>query len=211
MREKPNCALTRFFRSIFDLWSLIVGLGVTGYNFFRPLRNVRYPRVTVGPEKLEGYRGHVELVAKPKDPTIPKCISCLMCVNACPSKCLTVVKQKAPKPTEEEQKAMKEAEERGEKVKKPKAPKNPAKFIYDYSLCSLCGTCVENCPVNSIRYSDNVYYAVSDRRQLNLDLLKRLADQAARGGSEAAAKPPKKESVKKAEAPKSEATQASEA
>ena len=179
MREKISCPVKYFFTAIKDLWSLIVGLKITGQNSIMPQRTVHYPRETVGPERLEGYRGHIELVGGPKTPGIPKCISCMMCMTSCPSKCITVIKQKAPKPTDEEVQAMKAAEEKGEKAKKPKAPKNPAKFLYDYSLCSLCGTCVENCPVKSIRFSSNVYYAVTDRKNLKLDLLDRLAKQAA--------------------------------
>jgi NADH-quinone oxidoreductase subunit I len=113
-----------------------------------------------------------------KDPDRPKCISCMMCMNTCPSGCITVVKQKAPKPTPEEQRAMAEAEARGEKVKKPAAPKNPARFVYDFSLCSLCGLCAEACPVNSIGFSSDVYMVVRQRSELKLDLLARLSAKA---------------------------------
>ncbi len=164
--------------NITSLWSLIVGLKVTGRNFADKQVTVHYPRETVPEEDLVQFRGHVEMVGKPKSPDKPKCIACMMCVTVCPSKCFTVVKAKAPKPTEEELQAMKEAEERGEKPKKPKAPKEPAKFIYDYSLCSLCGSCVDNCPVNSLRYSENVYFASTDRKAFKMDLLERLRKQA---------------------------------
>jgi NADH-quinone oxidoreductase subunit I len=96
-------------------------------------------------------------------------------MNTCPSGCITVVKQKAPKATPEEEQAMAEAEARGEKVKKPAAPKNPARFIYDFSLCSLCGLCAEVCPVNSIGFSSDVYMVVRQRSELKLDLLARLS------------------------------------
>ena len=102
----------------------------------------------------------------------------MMCVTNCPSKCLTVVKQKAPKPTPEQEQAMAEAEEKGEKVVKPKAPKNPAKFTYDYSLCSLCGTCIDVCPVKSLKFSSNIYWVATSRKELKLDLLARLKEQA---------------------------------
>lgn len=168
-----------FWKNIASLWSLVVGLKVTGKAFCGPQVTVHYPRQTVGPEGLDGYRGHMELIPSPKNPAVPKCISCMMCATSCPSKAITVVKQKEPKPTEAELAAMKEAEARGEKVKKPSAPKNPAKFIYDFSLCSFCNTCAENCPVNSIRFTTNVYFAVTDREALKMDLLDRLTKQAA--------------------------------
>lgn len=170
--------IKKIWDDVASLWSLIVGLKVTGKNFVDKNVTLHYPRETVTSGQLEGFRGPLELIGKPKDPAKPKCISCMMCVTACPSKCITVVKSKAPKPTEAELQAMKEAEERGEKVVKPKAPKEPAKFLYDFSLCSLCGSCVENCPAKSLRYSSNVYLTVTDRKELKMDLLARLAAQA---------------------------------
>jgi NADH-quinone oxidoreductase subunit I len=171
-------ALKKIWDDVTSLWSLIVGLKVTGKNFADKNVTLHYPRETVTSGQLEGFRGPLELIGKPKDPAKPKCIACMMCVTACPSKCITVVKAKAPKPTEAELQAMKEAEERGEKVKKPKAPKEPAKFLYDFSFCSLCGSCVENCPAKALRYSSNVYLTVTDRKELKMDLLARLAAQA---------------------------------
>jgi NADH-quinone oxidoreductase subunit I len=166
------------------LWSLIVGLFITGDNLCRTTVTVHYPRREV--DNLATFRGPIELLPSAKDPQIPRCISCMMCMNTCPSQCITVVKQKAPKPTPEEEQATAEAEARGEKVKKPSAPKNPARFIYDYSLCSLCGLCAEVCPVNSIGFSNDAYIVVRDRGELKLDLLARLKSKA---GSQADIKP----------------------
>lgn len=177
-------AFKQFWDNVSSLWSLIVGLKITGKFGMDKLITVHYPRETVSDDDLLQYRGHVELVGKPKSPDKPKCIACMMCVTVCPSKCFTVVKAKAPKQTEEELQAMKEAEERGEKVVKPKAPKEPVKFVYDYSLCSLCGSCVENCPVGSLRYSENVYFASTDRKDFKMNLLERLKTQAGRGEAE---------------------------
>jgi NADH-quinone oxidoreductase subunit I len=176
---------------ILDCWSLIVGLKITGKYFCKPLITVHYPREVLDDENLETYGGHVELIGKPKDPAMPKCISCMMCVTNCPSKCLTVVKSKPPKPTAEEEAAMKAAEEAGEKVVKPKAPKNPAKFTYDYTLCSLCGTCIDNCPAKSLKFSNNIYWVATSRKEMKIDLLARLKEQA----TELSAPVPKTEAV----------------
>ena len=164
---------------IIDCWSLIVGLKITGKYFCKPLITVHYPRQVLDDENLSTYGGHVELIGKPKDPAMPKCISCMMCVTNCPSRCLTVVKQKVPKPTPEQEAEWKAAEEAGEKVKKPTAPKNPAKFIYDYTLCSLCGTCIDNCPAKSLKFSNNIYWVATSRKEMKIDLLARLKEQAA--------------------------------
>ena len=163
-------------KQIRDLWSLIVGLFVTGENLCRHTVTVHYPRREV--DNLGSFRGPIELLPSAKDAAIPRCISCLMCMNTCPSGCITVVKQKAPKPTAEQEQAMAEAQARGEKPKKPAAPKNPGAFIYDYSLCSLCGLCAEVCPVDSIGFSSDVYMVVHSRAEAKLDLLARLKNKA---------------------------------
>jgi NADH-quinone oxidoreductase subunit I len=162
------------------LWSLIVGLKVTGKFFVSPQITVHYPRRTV--ENLSTFHGPIELVPNPKDPTKPKCIACLQCASACPSSCLTVVTKPAPKPTPEELQAQKEAEAKGEKVKKA-APKEPGKFTYDFTLCSLCGICVETCPVGSLRFSNDAYLASTDKKVFFYDLLARLAKQARPGAN----------------------------
>jgi NADH-quinone oxidoreductase subunit I len=165
--------MKEYLRQIKNLWSLIVGLSITGDNLCRRTVTVHYPRRQV--TNMASFRGPIELLPSAKDPEIPKCITCMMCMNTCPSGCITVVKQKAPKATPEEEQAMATAEARGEKVKKPAAAKNPAGFVYDFSLCSLCGLCAEVCPVNSIGFSSDVYMVVRQRSDLKLDLLARLS------------------------------------
>lgn len=166
------------------LWSLIVGLKITGDAFFRKQITVHYPRTVIDDENLRTFRGHLEMVARDDAPNIPKCISCGMCANFCPSACLTLVKRKPPKPTPEQNMAMVEAEARGEKVKKPAAPKDPAALIHDFTLCSLCGTCVDNCPSDAIRFSMNIYQAGFKRADFTYDLVQRLQEQAGGAGKE---------------------------
>ncbi|SPD72214.1 4Fe-4S ferredoxin iron-sulfur binding domain protein [uncultured Desulfobacterium sp.] len=167
--------ISQMWKNISGLWSLIVGLKITGKYFVCPQVTVHYPRKTV--DNLSTFRGPVELVASDNDPTKPKCIVCLQCAGACPSGCLTVAAKPAPKPTAEEIKAKKEAEAKGEKVKKA-APKELGTFRYDFTLCSLCGTCVDTCPVGSLQFSSDAYLASRNKEDFVYDLLARLADQA---------------------------------
>ncbi|THB68861.1 MAG: 4Fe-4S dicluster domain-containing protein [Desulfovibrio sp.] len=160
-----------FWTNLKDLWSLIVGLRVTGSNFIKPVRTTFYPRETVAGEDFAPYRGHIELVGKPKDPATPKCVVCMMCAKVCPSGCITLKKAKAPE--------AKEGEE------KPKAPKTPSSFNLNYNLCSLCGLCVQACPAKSLRHSNNVYLAGFERADFEFDLMARLRNQAAKSGSTA--------------------------
>ncbi|MCC8194296.1 MAG: 4Fe-4S binding protein [Deltaproteobacteria bacterium] len=168
------------------LWSLVVGLAITGRYALSRHKTVRYPFAVVAKENTETFRGPIELVGLPKDPSTPKCISCMLCVQACPSNCISVKKQAAPKMTPEQQKAFDEAVARGENPKKPAAPRNPAEYHYDFTYCSLCACCVEACPVNSIRFSHELYLAGTRREDFNMDLLARLKRTAAKDAQKAA-------------------------
>lgn len=160
--------------TVSDLWSLMVGLRVTKKYFLDPQVTVRYPWKAVA--NIDSYKGHLELVGA-KAPGKAKCISCGMCALACPSNCLTVVKRKAPKPTPEEEQALAEAKAKGEKPK-DKTPKDPEKFLYDFTLCSLCGTCMENCPVGALAFTGNPYLAGYSREDFHFDLVQVLKNQA---------------------------------
>lgn len=160
------------------LWSLLVGLAVTGEFLVRKKITVHYPRQVVPKEASDTFRGPIELVGSVKDPSVPRCISCMLCVAACPSGCITVVKNKPPKLTPEQEAEFAEAEARGETVKRPAAPKNPAAYEYDFTYCSLCACCVEVCPVDSIRFSNELYLAGTSRDDFKYDLLSRLERKA---------------------------------
>lgn len=153
------------FGTIAQLWSLLVGLKVTGLNFMQRQVTVHYPRKTV--DNLSTFRSHVELVGKPKSPAEPKCIACMMCANVCPSGCFTIKKLKAPKPKEGEE--------------KPKAKKGPATVMLDFNYCSLCGLCVQSCPVGSLRFTTDAYLSGVSRQEFVYDLMDRLKKQAATG------------------------------
>ena len=164
------------------LKSLFVGLGITGRAFAKPAVTVIYPKQEV--TNLDTYRGHIELVGREDNPAMPRCIACGACTRACPSQCLSVgcpvgagsgggdpealelAGELIPVGT-----AMAPAPQKGCKV--------PGVFIYDYSLCSLCGQCVRACPVDSLRFSQHVYYVGASRADFRLDLMARLARQAA--------------------------------
>lgn len=142
------------------LYSLAVGMKITGGYFVKPWITTRYPWHTR--ENIAYCFGHAELVPLESDPTDSACIACGLCAKGCPSACITV--EAAP--------VVEEAAVEGEKKKKAK--KKPGLFMLDYSLCSLCGQCVENCPQDALRFSNHVYWAVRDRKELTLDLLARL-------------------------------------
>ena len=105
---------------------------------------------------------------------------------------------------------MAEAEARGEKPKKPAPPKAPGTWTYDFSLCSLCGSCVEVCPVDSIGFSHDIYMVGTKREDFVFDQLARLARKAAARKAEPKKAAPEAASAP-APAPETAATPASEA
>lgn len=196
-----KCMMTRAVDTVKGVWSLVVGLAITGRYFVSPKRTTYYPRETVERPAADSFRGPIELVGTPKDPSIPKCISCMLCVQACPSNCITVQKRPAPVMTSEQQQAFDDAAARGENPKKPTAPKDPAVYHYNFTYCSLCACCVEACPVDSIRFSRELYLSGARREDFNLDLLARLKRTAA---NQAAARPAKEKPAPAPQAPASE-------
>jgi NADH-quinone oxidoreductase subunit I len=164
-------AIKTVLRSVTDLWSLVVGLQITGRYFRQSQITVHYPREVIDAATNASYRGPIALVPHPRDPTKSKCTACMVCVSACPSSCITVVKAPVPEITAEQEKAFQEAEARGEEVERPSAPREPVLWINDFSLCSLCGMCVEACPPRCLTFSHDLYSVGTDRNAFLHDLL----------------------------------------
>lgn len=135
-------ALRRFGRGV---WSLAVGLGVTGRHMLRRRVTIYYPHERPDTSK---WGGPIELVTFPETLT-HDCIACNACVRVCPSECISV------------------EGERPEGSKKMRA----TRFILDFSTCSLCGLCVEVCPTDTLRYSTRYDEATYTRDATYDDLL----------------------------------------
>jgi NADH-quinone oxidoreductase subunit I len=163
------------------LYSLLVGMKITMGFLLSPTKTVHYPRKTVERENLENYRGPLELTRGKKDPAATPCISCQLCVKACPGHCLTVVKGKESKA--------------------------PESWLYDFSYCCLCGACTEVCPTGALAFSHRVYMVTTSREALVLDLLADLKERAKTPLPEAAKAEDAKAGadLKKDEAPRPEA------
>ena len=80
--------MKRLFKTLQGLWSLAVGLKITGVELFKPWLTVHYPRQEV--DNLATFRGHIELVPAADDPRTPRCIMCWKCVEICPSRCISL-------------------------------------------------------------------------------------------------------------------------
>lgn len=129
--------------------SLITGMRITLTQFFKPTITVNYPHQTL--PMPERYRGHIELVRDAQS-GLSLCVACKSCEKACPSGCIAVEGVKRE----------------GEKKK------SPTGFTVDFTRCSLCGSCVEVCPTEALRFSRRYNLAGTSREAYYLDLLKRL-------------------------------------
>ncbi len=155
--------------------SLFVGLRVTGHNFVMPQITTHYPRQEV--DNLVTYRGHIELVPKEDDPMTSKCILCGQCAKACPSNCIELVIRKEevePPPAAEAQPDADKEEAPPKPAPKKKVKRILEAFILDYNMCSLCGQCVQTCPVDSLEFSTNSYLAGFTREEFVFELLERM-------------------------------------
>ena len=134
------------------LKSLFIGMRITIGQFFKPIVTVQYPHETL--KMPARFRGHIELVRDPATGK-PKCFVCKLCEKACPSDCITV-----------------------EGVK-PEGAKRKTVTYYrlDFTKCSLCGSCVEACRDNAIRFSREYNLASVNKEDFVMDLFKRLEAQ----------------------------------
>ncbi len=141
------------------LKSLFIGMRITIGQFFKPTITVHYPHQTL--KIPPRYRGHIELV---RDPSTGKaiCFACKLCERACPSDCISV-----------------------EGVKLEGAKKRSvASYKLDFTKCSLCGSCVEACRDQAIRFSREYNLAGWKKEEFIMDLFKRLEDQSRAAGTE---------------------------
>jgi NADH-quinone oxidoreductase subunit I len=102
----------------------------------------------------ERFRGHIELIAN-EETGKPNCIACMACQRACPSDCISVAGKKME----------------GEKKK------TVTKYVLDFTKCSLCGSCVESCKFNALRFSKEYNLVSFNKDDFIIDLVKRLEDQ----------------------------------
>ncbi len=131
-------------------FSLCTGMRVTMGNVFTRPATVQWPRK---PAPLpDRFRGHIMMLAN-DETGYPKCIACTSCARNCPSQCIIVT------------------------GKKPEGAKKKIadRFELDFTKCSLCGLCVEICPVGALDFSRDYALASYSRNDFTtMDLLQEL-------------------------------------
>ncbi|MBU4262150.1 MAG: NADH-quinone oxidoreductase subunit I [Proteobacteria bacterium] len=142
--------MSGYFKDIITgLKSLAVGLQITNKEFLTKPITLLYPHESV--KMYPRYRGHIELIKDPET-GMNRCICCGMCEKGCPSGSITVKSEKRP----------------GVKGKVLTA------YILNFTTCSLCGQCVENCKPEAIRFSNEYNLASTRREDYIFNLLEKL-------------------------------------
>jgi len=134
-------------------YSLLSGMRVTIEQCFKPTVTVHYPHESL--KMPARFRGHIELVRDEKTGK-PICFACKLCERSCPSDCISVEGVKL------------EGEKR----------KSVTEFRLDFTKCSLCGSCVETCKSNAIRFTKEYNLAGTRKEDFILDLFRRLEAEA---------------------------------
>ena len=112
--------------------SFVFALRMTATNFFRTLFGLD-KRLTINypAEKYfysDRFRGKPALTVKEHGPL--RCNSCMLCVSACPAKCIHITTSAKGGPTEDT---------------------TPVAFHIELLRCIFCGICEQICPVDAIR------------------------------------------------------------
>lgn len=129
--------------------SLLSGMLVTFKAFVRPTVTVHYPRQKI--DVTPNLRSRLKLVIDAETGT-HKCIACNRCARECPSSCIDL-------------KGVKKKEGKGKLL---------AKYVQDYTRCSLCGTCVDVCPADAVEFSCEYELASFSKEDFYFDLLKEV-------------------------------------
>ena len=132
--------------------SLVTGMMITAREFFKPVVTEQYPWEV--PTMTPLFRGHIELIGN-EETGAPNCVVCGMCQRACPSNCISLD---------------------GKKNEGGKG-KILTSYVLDFTKCSLCGSCVESCNFNALRFSKVYNLASFDKNDFIIDLMKRLEGQ----------------------------------
>ena len=143
-------SIKEYFVSIFKgFYSLIKGMEVTGKELVTPKVTEQYPENRAEHHIPERFRATLEFIYD--DNGYHKCIACGSCERNCPNQTISITKRMVDLP---------------DGKKKMKLDK----YMYDLGSCTFCGLCVQVCPTNAIRFSNDFEQAVFTREKLNKQL-----------------------------------------
>ena len=131
---------------------ILQGMGLTLKRLFSKPITRQYPEER--PQIRTGFRGQHALVRDAETGDC-KCIGCMRCAMACPSRCIRI------------------------RSHKDKAP-GSRRIIDDYQIdalrCVYCGYCEEVCPVNAIVLTEIYEYSAYDRSSFSFTMAQLLTN-----------------------------------
>ena len=129
------------------VWTLIVGMGVTGSYFFRPSTIVtqQYPENRKKLKMYDRFKGEVVLIHD--NDNHHRCNGCGICEINCPNGSIEIISKKIL--TED-----------------GKSRRIIDRHIYHLSMCTFCALCVKTCPSNALAFSQEFEHAVFNRSLL---------------------------------------------
>jgi NADH-quinone oxidoreductase subunit I len=130
------------------VWSLLVGMKVTGSYFFRPWTIVtrKYPENRKKLKMFDAFKG--ELMMPHNERNEHKCTGCGICELNCPNGTIEVIT-------------------RMDVLEDGKKKKALEKYIYRLGMCTFCNLCVTTCPSSAIDWGKDFEQAVFSRAVLN--------------------------------------------
>ncbi len=138
--------IKEYFVSIFKgFHSLLKGMAVTGKELVTPKVTEQYPENRAELHIPERFRATLEFIYDENG--YHKCIACGSCERNCPNQTISITKRMVDLP---------------DGKKKMKLDK----YTYDLGSCTFCGLCVQVCPTNAIRFSNDFEQAVFTREKL---------------------------------------------
>ncbi len=141
-------SIINYISGIFKgVWSLLIGMTVTGKYFFSPWKIVtqKYPENRKKLVMFENFKGEVIM---PHDANNQhRCTGCGICEINCPNGSIEIISDKLV----------------GEDGKSKRIID---KHIYHLSMCTFCGLCVKTCPSDALAFSQKFEHAVFNRNKL---------------------------------------------
>ncbi|MCX7985174.1 MAG: NADH-quinone oxidoreductase subunit I [Bacteroidetes bacterium] len=140
-------AISTYFKSIFhSLFTVLVGMKITGLHLFKRSVTIQYPNVKKPIPERARNRLYVN---------IDDCIGCLQCAAACPVDCITIETIKATPDVD-----------LGMTSKNTKKRLYIAQFDIDCAKCCYCGLCTYPCPTECIVMTEVYEYSEYERKNL---------------------------------------------
>jgi NADH-quinone oxidoreductase subunit I len=141
-------SIVKYISGIFKgVWSLLLGMSVTGKYFLSPWKIVtqKYPENRKKLVMFDRFKGEVIMPHNANNQH--RCTGCGICEINCPNGSIEILSDKII--TEE-----------------GKSKRIIDKHIYHLSMCTFCGLCIKTCPSNAIVFAQTFEHAVFDRNKL---------------------------------------------